>query len=57
LNDAKSDKLQYSARNLSGVKIINLENINLVDILNYKNLLLTEAAVQSLSKLYVKQSK
>jgi large subunit ribosomal protein L4 len=57
LNDAKSDKLQYSARNLQGVKIINLENINLVDILNYKNLLLTEAAVKSLATRYTKEAK
>ena len=57
LNDAKNEKLQYSARNLAGVKIINQENINLLDILNYKNLLLTEAAVKALAERYAKAGK
>ena len=50
VNDKKEDKTRYSARNLSGTKIINLENINLLDLLNYKNLLLTEGAVKILEK-------
>ncbi len=54
INEAKNEKAQYSGRNLKGVKIINLENINLLDILNYKNLLVTEAAVKSLSDRYSK---
>ena len=54
INEAKNEKAQYSGRNLEGVKIINLENINLLDILNYKNLLVTEAAVKSLSDRYSK---
>jgi len=54
LNDAKEEKTRYSGRNLKGVKIINLENINLLDLLNYKNLLLTEQAVQILEKKYSK---
>ncbi len=54
INDAKEEKAKYSGRNLKGVKIINLENINLVDLLNYKNLLLTEAVVNVLSARYQK---
>jgi len=54
INDLKNEKAQYSGRNLAGVKIINLENINLLDILNYKNLLLTEAGVKILSDRYSK---
>jgi large subunit ribosomal protein L4 len=54
VNEAKNEKAQYSGRNLKGVKIINLENINLLDILNYKNLLVTEATVKSLSDRYSK---
>ena len=50
VNDAKDEKVRYSLRNLSGVKIINLENINLLDLLNYRNLLLTEGAVKNLEK-------
>jgi len=52
IDDARSETTKYSGRNLAGVKIINLENINLLDVLNYKNLLLTEKAAQSLSDRY-----
>ncbi|NCN99929.1 50S ribosomal protein L4 [Candidatus Falkowbacteria bacterium] len=57
LSDVKNEKLQFSVRNLTGVKIINLENINLLDVLNYKNLLLTEEAVKKIIALYVKADK
>ena len=46
VNADKSDKLEYSARNLAGVEVINLENLNLLDVLKYKNLLLTESALE-----------
>lgn len=52
VNDAKDEKTLYSGRNLAGIKIINLENINLLDLLNYKNLLLTENIVKILEKRY-----
>lgn len=54
LNDSKDEKVVYSGRNLKGVKIINLENINLLDLLNFKNLLLTENAVKTLVDRYNK---
>jgi large subunit ribosomal protein L4 len=54
INDAKDDKVKYSGRNLVGTKIINLENVNLLDLLNYKNLLLTENAVAAFTKRYNK---
>ena len=54
VNDSKDEKVKYSGRNLIGVKMINLENINLVDLLNHKNLLLTEKAVEAFTKLYNK---
>jgi large subunit ribosomal protein L4 len=54
INDSKDENVKYSGRNLAGVKLINLENINLVDLLNYKNLLLTEKAIQILSDRYGK---
>ncbi len=54
INDAKDDKVKYSGRNLAGTKIINLENVNLLDLLNYKNLLLTEKAVAAFTKRYNK---
>jgi len=52
INESKDEKVRYSARNLKGVEIINLENINIVDLLKYKNLLLTEAAVKVLEERY-----
>jgi large subunit ribosomal protein L4 len=54
VNEAKEEKAKYSSRNLQGVKILNLENINLVDLLNYKNLLLTESVVNILTDRYNK---
>lgn len=54
INEVKDEKAKFSGRNLVGVKIINLENINLVDVLNYKNLLLTEEVVKKLETKYTK---
>ncbi len=54
VNDIKDDKAKYSGRNLKGVKIINLENINLADLLNYRNLLMTEKGVEAFTKRYNK---
>ncbi|MFA6513709.1 MAG: 50S ribosomal protein L4 [Patescibacteria group bacterium] len=54
VNDSKDEKVKYSGRNLVGVKMINLENINLIDLLNHKNLLLTEKAVEAFTKRYNK---
>lgn len=52
INDSKEEKTKYSIRNLVGVKQINLENINLLDLLNYKNLIITEGAVKKIETLY-----
>ncbi len=50
INESKDEKVRYSLQNLTGVKIINLENINLLDLLNHRNLLLTEETVKNLEK-------
>ncbi|MCG2695580.1 50S ribosomal protein L4 [Candidatus Parcubacteria bacterium] len=52
INDKKDDKVKYSGRNLTGVEIINLENINLLDILKYKNLILTVDGIKKLEERY-----
>jgi large subunit ribosomal protein L4 len=52
VNDAKEDKLKYSARNLAGVKLLNLENINLLDLLKYKNLIISKEAVKKLEEMH-----
>lgn len=54
INDARSEELKYSARNLQGVKVINLDNINIVDLLKSRYLLLSEGAVKSLETQYNK---
>jgi len=54
IDDVKNEKARYSGRNLAGVKMLNLQNINLIDLLNYKNLLLTENAVKVLTDRYQK---
>lgn len=52
INDKKDEKVKYSGRNLAGVKVINLENINILDLLKYKNLVLTEDCVTKLQEKY-----
>ncbi|MBA3047827.1 50S ribosomal protein L4 [Patescibacteria group bacterium] len=54
INDKKDDKVKYSGRNLTGVEIINLENINLLDLLKYRNVILTVDAVKALEAKYNK---
>lgn len=52
VSDVKNDVVNRSGRNLAGVKIINLDNINVVDLLNYKNLIITDKAVDKLEAVY-----
>jgi large subunit ribosomal protein L4 len=54
INDKKDEKVKYSARNLAGVEIINLENINILDLLKYKNVILTVEGVKILEERYKK---
>lgn len=54
LNDVKDEKTKYSVRNLAGVKFQNLENINILDLLQYKNLIITKSSVEKLEALYKK---
>jgi large subunit ribosomal protein L4 len=51
--DAKlAETAKASGRNLPKVKLINLDNINIVDLLKYKNLVMTQTAVEQLEKRY-----
>lgn len=54
VNDTKDEKIKFSGRNLVDVKIINPENLNIIDLLKYKNLLLTTATVKKLEDQYKK---
>jgi large subunit ribosomal protein L4 len=52
INDKKDEKVKFSARNLTGVKLINLDNINIIDLLKYKDLILTADTVKKLEEKY-----
>ena len=52
INDKKDDKVKYSGRNLVGVEIINLDNINILDLLRYRNVILTVEGAKELEKRY-----
>ncbi len=52
VNDDKNDKAKYSTRNLQGIKMINLNNINIVDLAKYSNLLITEKSIDGLEAIY-----
>jgi large subunit ribosomal protein L4 len=52
--DKKDEKVKYSSRNLAGVKQINFENINILDLLKYRNLLITKESVLKIEEQYRK---
>lgn len=52
INGSKSDKILYSGRNLKGVDIINPENINIVDLLSHRQVIMTEEGIKNLEKQY-----
>jgi len=56
INDKTDEKIKYSGRNLPNVKIINLDNINIIDLLKYKNLVLTKKSVKKLEEKYDQKS-
>lgn len=51
ITDKKDEKNKYSFKNLTGTKFINIDNINIVDILKYRNLIITKESVKRLGKL------
>jgi large subunit ribosomal protein L4 len=51
-NTSKDEKTLFSVRNLKGVKAVNQENINILELLNCKNLLLSEDSIKALEKTY-----
>ncbi len=50
VNDKSDKKVLYSGRNLAGVEVINLDNINIFFVLKYRNLIITQKAMQKLAK-------
>ena len=54
INDLRDAKISQSLRNLVGVEVINLDNINILSLLKNKNLILTVEVVKALEKIYAK---
>ncbi|MEA1962938.1 MAG: 50S ribosomal protein L4 [Patescibacteria group bacterium] len=52
INDKKDEKAKYSFRNISGVKLINLDNINILDLLKYRDLLVSKDCVKKIEETY-----
>jgi len=50
--DQGDEKLKNSARNLPGIELLNLDNINIVDILKHKTLVMTKAAILKTEERY-----
>lgn len=53
VNTDKDQKTLFSGRNLKGVKVVNQENLNVLELLDYKNLILSEESIKVLEKTYV----
>jgi large subunit ribosomal protein L4 len=54
LHDSKDKEIFVSGRNLEGVGIINLDNINILDILKHKRLVMTLGALEKIEERYGK---
>jgi large subunit ribosomal protein L4 len=52
INDEKDEKVKYSSNNLEGVKVINLNNVNILDLLKYRDLIITAPVAEKLEKQY-----
>lgn len=50
VNDKKDEKVINSGRNIAGVKVINFDNVNIVDLLKFKNLVLTLEVAKKFEK-------
>ena len=48
--DGDNEKLAKSARNLADSRYLNVDGLNVVDLLRYPSLVMTEAAVQSITQ-------
>jgi len=52
---AKNEIISRAGRNIADFKIINADNINVVDLLNFKYLILTQGTLDKLKEKYVKE--
>jgi large subunit ribosomal protein L4 len=52
LTSKKDENLRKAGRNLPNLRIINIDNLNILDILKYKYLIFTKDGLEHLSKKY-----
>ncbi|OGF26323.1 50S ribosomal protein L4 [Candidatus Falkowbacteria bacterium RIFOXYB2_FULL_47_14] len=52
VNCGKDEKAKYSIRNIKGIKIINLENMNILDLLTFRDLMMTREGIKKLEEKY-----
>jgi large subunit ribosomal protein L4 len=52
LYDTKSETVKYSGRNLAGVKMLYVDNINLLDLLTYRHLIATKGSIEKIERTY-----
>lgn len=52
--DSVDEKVRYSANNLAGVKILNTDNINILNLLKYENLVMSVNAIKKIEEIYNK---
>jgi len=50
----KDENLKRAGRNLPNLRIINIDNLNILDILKYKHLIFTKDGIEHLNKKYSK---
>ncbi len=48
ITDKKNENLEFSSRNVPGVKVLRSEGLNVYDILKYENLILLESAIKAI---------
>ncbi|HET7628989.1 MAG TPA: 50S ribosomal protein L4 [Bacillales bacterium] len=46
-----NEAVELSARNLQGVKVITADNVNVLDVINYENLIMTQDAVKKVEEV------
>ena len=50
--DKNNENVLKSARNITGVKTLTVDTMNVYDLVKYTNLVLTEAAVKKIEEVY-----
>ncbi|MCK5061056.1 50S ribosomal protein L4 [Candidatus Parcubacteria bacterium] len=52
INDKKDEKTKYSSKNLVGVKYINIDNLNIVDLLVKRGVVISKDSIKIIEKQY-----